>query len=217
MFPRILLFIALFRLSWGIFQTIPRDAEAFKDTLKRFRRRPGSLGYFNSLYMAFTREEAKQFPDLVSKHSKMRKNKNGKLLSVSSVYNETQINRTTLEDNSLFQSAPSIKRNKETGENYKRSSSYPITTIIGDCETTIGGVNRLCTVCSAITDLGPGKIPRYINEMLCDGYEPCGVDGDVYGVCQNTAINQDFLVFQNLILKVYSQPIRVCCECSLFL
>lgn len=223
MSPRILLFIAAFCLSWGTLETlvtklqgirpIPRNARAFKNTLKSFHRPPGPLGYFNSLYMAFTLEEAQQFPDLVSFHSKMRKMKSGELVSVFSIWNQTQIKHTTLND-SGFQNAPN-KRNNERGNIYKRNPSYPITMITGPCETTVGGLNRLCKVCPAITDLGPDKIPRYINELLCDGYELCGIGG-VVGICQNTVLNQDFLMIQNLIMQVYSQPIRVCCECSLF-
>ncbi|XP_078356846.1 putative skeletal organic matrix protein 8 [Oculina patagonica] len=221
MSPRALLFIATFCLFWAPLETIvqgirpiPRNARAFTNTLKSFRRPPGPLGYFNSLYMAFTLEEAQQFPDLVSFHAKMRKMKSGELASVFSIWNQTHIKHATF-NNSGFQNAPSIKRNNKRGKNYKRNPSYPITVITGPCETTIGGLNRLCKVCPAITDLGPDKIPRYINELLCDGYELCGI-GSVVGLCQNTVLNQDFLVIQNLITQVYSQPIRVCCECSLF-
>ena len=220
MSSRILFFMAAFCLSWDTMETIlngrrpfPKDATAFKNMLKSFRRPPGPLGYFNSVYMAFNRKQTEHFLNLASCHSKMRKIKNGELPSFFSIWNDTQINRSS-EDGTRFQNAPPTKRNKEGGKNYKRNPSYPITTITGECETTIGGVNRLCKVCPAVTDLGPDKIPRYINELLCEGYEVCGVE-EVFAICQNTALNQDFLMFQNLMLQVYSQPIRVCCECSL--
>ena len=219
MLPRLLLLVAGFCLSWGTLEGIYRNrfhnSEFFTKILQRFNRAPGPLGYFNALYMAFTLEEAKQFPDLVACHWKMRLMKSGNLVSVSSIWNETHINSTVLDDND-FHSEPLIKRNRGRGRNTKRGDpSYPVTTITGPCETTIGGITRLCKVCPAITDLGPDKIPRYINELLCEGIEFCGVP-EVFGVCQNTALNQDFLTFENIIPQVYSQAIRVCCECSLF-
>ena len=220
MSPRLLLFIAVYFLSWKTLETvriqlgIPQNAADFRNTLINFNRPPGPLGYFNSLYMAFTRDEAKHFPNLASVHSKMRQIKSGQLSSVYSIWNDTQVKRTSF-DHSGFQNAPGIKGNKIRGKKYKRDPSYPITTITGDCETTIGGVNRLCKVCPALTDLGPDKIPRYINELLCEGYELCGVE-EVFGICQNTALYQDFLMDQGSGLQFYSQSIRVCCECSLF-
>lgn len=219
MSPRLLLFIAVCCFSWKTLETtqqgIPQNAADFKNTLINFNRPPGPLGYFNSLYMAFTRDEEKQFPNLASVHSRMRQIRSGQLSSVYSIWNDTQIKRSSFDD-SGFQNAPANKRNKLRGKSYKRDPSYPITTYTGDCEATIGGVNRLCKVCPAVTDLGPDKIPRYINELLCEGYELCGVEEVVFGICQNTALYQDFLKLENFILQVYSQPIRVCCECSLF-
>lgn len=218
MFPRLLLFAAGFCLSWGTLEGFYRNrfqnSEVFTNILRRFNRPAGPLGYFNALYMAFTLEEAKQFPDLVGCHRKMRLIKSGNLLSTSSIWNETHINSTIFDDDG-YQSEPLFKRNRGRGRNTKRDLSYPVTTITGSCETTVGGITRLCKVCPAITDLGPDKIPRYINELLCKGIEFCGVPG-VSGICQNTTLNQDFLTFENIIPQVYSQAIRVCCECSLF-
>lgn len=94
-------------------------------------------------------------------------------------------------------------------------SPYPITTISGPCETTIGGLQKLCSVCPAVTDLGPTRSPRYINELLCGGDQFCGIEG-VQGICQNTVIIQDFLVITGDQMNVYSQPIRACCDCTIF-
>ena len=97
----------------------------------------------------------------------------------------------------------------------KQDTTYPITTITGPCESTIGGLERLCDVCPVVTDLGPGKISRYINEVSCGEEESCG-EGGIIGVCKNTSVVQDFLMMEGISSQVYSQPIRVCCECGLF-
>ena len=221
MLPRLLLFAVGFNQFWGTLengisldQTSCQDSEALEKILRNFNRSPGPLGYFNSLYMAFTRKEAKQFPDLVSCHSRMMLIKSGNLLSASSIFNETRSYHTSLNDNS-FQSEPLFMKKRRGVINIKRAISYPVTVITGDCETTIGGLTKLCRVCPAITDLGPDKVPRYINEVLCDGIQFCGVPG-MSGICQNSTLTQDFLVFTGFTPQVYSQEIRVCCECSLF-
>ena len=221
MLPRLLLFAIGFYLFLGTLegedtygQTSCQSSEAFGKVLQNFNRSAGPLGYFNPLYMAFTREEAKQFPDLVSCHSQMMLMKSGDLPSTYSILNETHIHGTSLDDD--FHSEPLFKRKLGRDRITKRAISYPVTTITGPCENTTGGLTRLCKVCPAITDLGPDKVPRYINEVLCEGFvELCAVPG-VFGICQNTALNQDFLVFTGNTAQVYSQEIRVCCECSLF-
>lgn len=196
-------------------QTSCQSGEGLKKILQGFNRSAGPLGYFNALYMAFTPEEARQFPDLVSCHSQMMLIKNGDLPSTFSILNETHIHGTSLDDND-FHSEPLFKRKLGRGRVTKRAISYPVTTITGPCENTTGGLTRLCKVCPAITDLGPSKVPRYINEVLCEGVaEFCGVP-DVFGICQNTVFYQDFLMFTGTSVQVYSQEIRVCCECSLF-
>lgn len=222
MFPRLLLFAVGFYQFLGtlegedtVGQTSCQNRESFEKILQGFNRSAGPLGYFNSLYMAITREEAKQFPDLVSCHSQMMLMRSGDLPSTSSIFNETHIHGTSLDDDD-FQSEPLFKRKLGRGRITKRATSYPVTTVTGPCENTTGGLSRLCKVCPAITDLGPDKVPRYINEVLCEGVtELCGVP-EVFGICQNTALNQDFLVFTFNSVQVYSQEIRVCCECSLF-
>ena len=222
MLPRLLLFAVGFYQFWGTLenedtseQTSCQNSEAFEKILQSFNRSAGPLGYFNSLYMAFTPQEARQFPDLVSCHSRMMLIKSGGLLSASSLLNESHIHATRLDDNG-FQSESLFRKKRSRGRIIKRATSYPVTVITGPCETTTGGLIRLCKVCPAITDLGPDKVPRYINEVLCEGEaELCGVP-EVFGICQNTALNQDFLVFTGSTFKVYSQEIRACCECSLF-
>ena len=222
MLPRLLLFAVGFYQFLGTLQnedtsgqTTCQNSEAFKAILQSFNRSAGPLGYYNSLYMAFTPEEARRFPDLVSCHSQMMLVKSGDLLATSSILNETHVHSTNFDENK-FQNEPLRKRKRVRGRNTKRSTSYPVTVITGPCENTTGGLTRLCKVCPAITDLGPTKVPRYINEVLCEGNnELCGVPG-VFGICKNTALQQDFLMFTGFTVQVYSQEIRVCCECSLF-
>ena len=178
------------RLGWT---NSPGDAESFEKHLKYLKRKRGPMGYFNSKYMAFNLTEAEQFPNLVFVHSQMRRIKTiiAKLRLQEYALNNTQISR----------------RNK-------RGSTYPQTKITGLCSTTIGGLQRLCEVCPAMTDLGPDIIPRFINEVLCaesDG--SCEIEGVNVGKCQEASVIQDFLRVSTL--EVFAQEIRVCCNCNL--
>ena len=204
---RILLFVASF-LVWSESRgmNIPHDGESLKEYLKDLGRSAGPMGYFNPYYMAFTLEEAEKFPDLVSIHSKMRRIKSSG-------------NITSTDEESLRISTDTVENTEETTHSrVKRDSeskSYPQTNVTGDCENTTGGLVRLCNVCPARTDLGPDKIPRYINEVLCESEDPCGVAGVLLGLCESAVVVQDFLMTQGSSLVVYSQEIRVCCECGL--
>ena len=198
---RTLLFAAAFPLFYGALyrSKVPQDGPSLESYLKNLGRAPGPLGYFSSFYMAFTSEKADEFPNLVSVHSRMRQIKT------------TRASLQLAENGSLsLQSTSRIRRRT------KRDTSYPITTPSDSCESTIGGLKRLCDVCPAITDLGSDKMPRYINEVLC-GEEPSCDEGGVVGICQNSTVVQDFLMIDDEgSMQVYSQPIRVCCECGLF-
>lgn len=168
---------------------IPHDAKSFAECLKNLRRKPGQMGYFNSNYMAFTLEETNNFPNLVSFHSRMRRRK----ADIDDSLNNTQ-----------------------TTTRSKRSTSYPSTKISGPCSTTIGGLQRLCEVCPAVTDLGPDRIPQFINEVMCaDSEGDCSVEGVSAGKCQEATVVQDFLFLQESTFQVYSQEIRICCTCGL--
>ncbi|XP_022797021.1 uncharacterized skeletal organic matrix protein 8-like [Stylophora pistillata] len=197
----------------------PTDEVTFTQTLRRFQRPPGPMGYCNPMYMAFTAREAANLPNLVARHSTMRKLRNGHLHSTStSTLNKTQMDDFIKDGNGLHKRVIERRNEGKFGKRDAISLSnplYPITTISGPCETTIGGLHRLCSVCPAVTDLGPNKSPRYINELLCGGDEFCGIDG-VQGICQNTVIIQDFLMTTDDQLNVYSQPIRACCDCTIF-
>ena len=170
---------------------VPGDGNEFKKGLRLLGLKPGPLGYFNSAYMAFTRAEADKFPNLVSWHSKM----------------------TRIKNNITSASIAPVRSKIST---FKNSKSFPFTTLSGSCESTIGGFERLCSICPAITDLGPDKLPRYINEVLCGNETYCGVGGNVFGLCQNSTVTQSFLMKVGSTWEVYSQEIKVCCECALF-
>ena len=179
------------RLGWT---NTPRDAESFEKRLKYLKRKPGPMGYFNSKYMAFNLTEAEQFPNLVFVHSQMRRIK-------------TIIAKLRLEEYYALNNTQISTRNK-------RGSTYPQTKITGLCSTTIAGLQRLCEVCPAMTDLGPDIIPRFINEVLCaesDG--GCEIEGVNVGKCQEASVIQDFLRVSTL--EVFAQEIRVCCNCNL--
>lgn len=166
---------------------VPRNRKEFRECLRRLGLKPGPLGYFNSAYMAFTPAGVRKFPNLVSYRSHMRRFK---------TYNTTVQSRKKI---------------------LKRDSSFPLTTLSGLCESTIGGEKRLCDVCPAVTDLGPEALPRYINEVLCDATQLFCSDGStVLGLCQNPTVTQSFIKKIDSTWMVYSQEIRVCCECSLF-
>lgn len=215
MYIRILSLVAAFSLSWGIqlvanIAEMPKDRDSFREILVDRYRPPGPLGYFNAIYMAFTPEEAKQFPNLVSMREKVDPNiKRGELKS-----KEKLSDPGTIDESNYQNKTRQINRGRK---DKRGGTSYPVTTITGACQTaTKSGLNRPCEVCPAMTDLGPGVAPRYINEVLCGGSVFCGIDEDVVGICESTSLNQDFLVFKNLAVRVYTQPIRSCCECSLF-
>ena len=170
---------------------VPGDGNEFKKGLKLLGLKPGPLGYFNSAYMAFTRAEADKFPNLVSFRSNMRRIKNNiTSASIAPVRSKRSI--------------------------LKKGEFFPVTTLSGPCESTIGGLERLCSICPAITDLGPDKIPRYINEVLCGNDTYCGLRGNVFGLCQTSTVTQSFLMKVESTWEVYSQEIKVCCECALF-
>ena len=171
---------------------IPQDAESFEKVLKELGRKPGPMGYFNSVYMAFTLDEAENFPNLVALHSEMRQMKT------------TDAHGTLSLDNT------STKRRRRRKRNI-------YTNVSTECEPFIGGLKRLCVVCPAVTYLGEDRVPKYINEVVCETPDGnCG-EGSVLGKCKNATIQQDFLIIRaSGDYEPYMQPIRVCCECGIY-
>ena len=190
---------------------VPRNGQDLTRGLKLLGLKPGPLGYFNSAYMAFTKAEADKFPNLVSYHTMLKRMK---------IYNITrgsaQVPVPT--NRGRIRRDESSDDNDRTGRSTGRGGagagqSFPITTSRGDCENKTEG---LCDLCPAKTDLGPNKIPRYINVMVCRGEQSCG-QGNVGGQCTNSTVEQTFLTKneKTKVWETYTQKITICCECVL--
>ena len=100
------------------------------------------------------------------------------------------------------------------------SSVYPVTNLTGDC-TVNQGKFPYCSACAAVTDLGPDRFPRYINEIVCENPGiVCGPQAD--GFCKTSGIDQQFLIAScdsstgKQTFDTFTQHIRSCCECFLF-
>ena len=111
----------------------------------------------------------------------------------------------------------------------REHARYPRTTRQATCDTHVNGLRKLCAACPATTDLGPGRIPRYINEVLCEaGIQTTGhMCGGSKGLCGTTSVSQTFLrvtakptttslKLGGMFLESYSRTIRVACQCHLF-
>ena len=87
------------------------------------------------------------------------------------------------------------------------------------CSITEGG----CIECNSIRDLGPDKIPRFINEVTCQQGGFCRLQGR-FGTCTSAVLNQQFFYktgkcnpntgYEEIVS--YIQPIQVCCKCMIF-
>ncbi|XP_070540560.1 uncharacterized protein [Ptychodera flava] len=95
---------------------------------------------------------------------------------------------------------------------------------------------RLCTVCAATTELPENYFPRYINEAICDpdgsGRACFPFEGTTegHGMCKQRVFNLSMLkrtgncvptqgdgeVLYLEEWEVYTQPIRVWCDCELY-
>ena len=191
---------------------VPRNGEELTKGLKLLGLKPGPLGYFNPAYMAFTKAEADKFPNLVSYYTMLRRMK---------IYNITRESaQVPVQTNrSRIRRDESSDDNDWTGRSTGRAGagagqSFPNTTSRGDCKNKTEG---LCDLCPAKTDLGPDKIPEFINVMVCRGQQSCG-QGYVAGECKNSSVTQTFLQRVGLDqFETYLQEITICCECALFL
>lgn len=83
------------------------------------------------------------------------------------------------------------------------------------CRITVNG----CFECNSKRDLGPDKVPRFINEVTCQDVGFCGS-----GTCKSAVLNQRFFLKTGACdpntgyeeILEYTQPIQVCCKCMLF-
>lgn len=147
--------------------------------------RPGAQSYggYSSQYMAFTWEEARKFPNLVT---------NASVSPLKASY------------------TPNLPFRPPT-----RPSTLKSRTL---CHITESG----CIECPAVTDLGPNRIPRYINEVTCE--QGLCSSREQFGMCESAVLNQLFLYktgkcdphtgYEQLL--PYTQEIRVCCKCLIF-
>lgn len=116
-------------------------------------------------------------------------------------------------------------------------TSSPTGTKIRQCEdrgTKVYDTNlhRLCTECSATTNLGKDKFPRYINEVICDDADhQCAAN---MGLCFQRTLHLSFLKFEGEFVEdkqlsivagktvykevweSYAQELRSCCECEMY-
>ena len=106
-----------------------------------------------------------------------------------------------------------------SGAAIKSSSSFP-SSLIGACTSSQSNF-PYCNACPVVTDLGPDKFPRYINEVICETeFTLCGPQGN--GYCETASLNQQLLMWEcdpatgQEKLVPFTQEIRSCCECFLF-
>ena len=166
----------------------------------------GPLGAFNEKYMAFTREGTIRFTDL----------------AVEDQENGAEDTPENFESLTGFRSDEASSPIKPA---LMKIARYPQTTIRGSCDTKLNGFPRMCSACPATTDLGPGRIPRYINEVLCNSKKPNKMCNRGNGWCNTVKIHQQFLRVTNypttsklghVFVEPYTQQIRTSCECLLF-
>ena len=191
---------------------VPRNGEELTKGLKLLGLKPGPLGYFNPAYMAFTKAEADKFPNLVSYYTMLRRMKiyniTRESAQVPAQTNRSRIRRDESSDGDDWTGRSTGRAGAGAGQ------SFPNTTSRGDCKNKTEG---LCDLCPAKTDLGPDKIPEFINVMVCRGQQSCG-QGYVAGECKNSSVTQTFLQRVGLDqFETYLQEITICCECALFL
>ena len=170
------------------------------------------VGGYIPRYMALNRKHAEKFEDLT-------------------------LDRLPLPSNvSSSQTNASIPTGTQSDVRSKRMVDDSVT-FIQQCR--VAGVDpeigllRLCTECSAFTELPANVFPRFINEVVCNFGLPPAVNGpDCFnriGFCQQGVIRLNFLrstgefeeddddddVFIEE-LEIFEQDIRTCCQCRAF-
>lgn len=170
------------------------------------------VGGYIPRYMALNRKHAEKFEDLT-------------------------LDRLPLPSNvSSLQTNGSIPTGTQSDVRSKRTVDDSVT-FIRQCR--VAGVDpeigllRLCTECSAFTELPANVFPPFVNEVVCNFGLPPAVNGpDCFnriGVCQQGVIRFNFLrstgeyeqddddddVFIEE-LETFEQDIRTCCQCRAF-
>ena len=170
------------------------------------------VGGYIPRYMALNRKHAEKFEDLT-------------------------LDRLPLPSNvSSSQTNASIPTGTQSDVRSKRTVDDSVT-FVQQCR--VAGVDpeigllRLCTECSAFTELPANVFPRFINEVVCNFGLPPAVNGpDCFnriGFCQQGVIRLNFLrstgefeeddddddVFIEE-LETFERDIRTCCQCRAF-
>ena len=184
----------------------------------------GGTGY-NPRYMAINREEALQFVDLSFDQLPLPTN----LTSIAQ--NSSQVNQSPLEgiQNSVRDQVERVLTGATARTRRKRS-----VTTFRQCRpqgsATSGNFRRLCSECSAFTEL-KGVFPPFINEVICGDERRCFQN---IGGCQQQIIRFTFLRFTDDFerdddlseefdddvfveeMETFEQDVRVCCQCRGF-
>lgn len=193
----------------------PGPVVCLRRTSEELLKQLEAAGGFLKSYVAVNKSDAAKFEDLTT-FQNVGTNTQKKSKNLSS-------QATKLESDLLLQ------RDGPT--------SSPTGSKIRQCEdrgTKVYETNlhRLCTECSATTNLGKDKFPRYINEVICDDADhQCAAN---MGLCLQRTLHLSFLRFEgefveDKLLSVvvgktvykevwesYTQELRSCCECEMY-
>lgn len=192
------------------------------------------VGGFNPRYVAVNRREAKRFVNLLGDVESLKVKRPVMWDKNSSNNNHSNfwsvIHR---QDNTMHE------RDEKSSERrtVNRLPTIPGTTAIQQCFDAGsllegGAFRRLCTECSAITQLPAGVFPRFINEVACG--ENAVLCSPAIGACQQRVLRFNFLRFTGNFerddqlsalfgvdvfveeTEIFVQDIRACCECRMF-
>eukprot|EP00058_Branchiostoma_floridae_P006847 XP_002592335.1 hypothetical protein BRAFLDRAFT_101221 [Branchiostoma floridae] len=187
-------------------------------------------GEFNRRYMAVSREDARKFPNVIALSETYG------LLAFPVSSRQVKID----EINTRYVLPESLARGVVLPEvlNISRriirdTGSTEVDYCLERGTMTEDGYKRLCTVCAATTDLGEDYFPRYINEAICStdsSDRGCFmVQGYGHGTCKQGTFSVSILRRKGQCSptvrdgtrvyleewEVYSQQIRLFCECMI--
>lgn len=176
-------------------------------------------GNYNPRYMAINIKEALLFPNL----------------TLDQLPLPTNLSVPTEQQNISLGNQSDMKMTKRQKRSVGQSTTIRFCNNQGPSDELdpfqLGMFTRLCTECSATTQLEAGVFPPFINEVLCDSEECFGN----LGGCQQQFITFTFIrrtgnfeldddvddddfeddVFVE-VLETFQQQIRICCQCRAF-
>ena len=178
------------------------------------------IGGFNPRYVAINRTEAMKFPNLLADRNSVAVTRPPKLHTVKASVSHYSVGK---------------KIGKREADNLPRAAGTILDQQCFDAGSIVegSGLRRLCSECSAITQLPDDIFPRFINEIICEeSSESCG--SPLIGLCQQRNLEFRFLQFtgnfrRNFLLSLilnldvfvedtveFDQDVRGCCECRTF-